>query len=247
MLLNLDRELFFLLNGSDSLILDNVWWTVSQTWTWLVFYAVLLFVILRRSGGWQTALAVVLAIALCVFLSDRISSGIFKPLFERWRPSRDPVIGPLVDIVNGYRGGRYGFCSSHAANTFGLATLLTLMLTSRFRRNAHHPVQTLPLSSTSSQGKGFRWGLLCFFIILWGWALANSYSRIYLGVHYPGDVLCGALVGVFSAWVCWWLLLWADGRWGVRVRLMRFSSADFYWLAGSVIASFLVGLVVNSF
>lgn len=225
MLSSFDREIFFLLNGSDSLLWDGVWWTVSQTWTWLLFYIVLLYIIIRYSGGWRTTLAIVSAIALCVLLSDRISSGIFKPLFERFRPSRDPEIASLVDIVNGYRGGRYGFVSSHAANTFGLAMFFSLFLN---YVTCHSPLAT------------YTRRLLLIFI--WLWALFNSYSRIYLGVHYPGDILGGALVGMFSGWLCWSLLRWIECRWNQTIRLkeIQFPASAFVWILVCLIATMLM-------
>lgn len=220
-LLQFDCNLFFLLNGSDSIFWDGLMWNISQTWTWFFFYTVLLVAIIRHSGGWSTALGVVLAIALCILLSDRISSGIFKPLFERWRPSRDPLIGPLVDVVNGYRGGKYGFCSSHAANTFGLATLLVLSI-------------KVP-SRNSILLIGFR-------VALFLWAALVSYSRIYLGVHYPGDVFCGALVGIFSAWLSWTVLKWSSHRWGNRLKVKGAISLPplaILWIVGSMALTFL--------
>jgi undecaprenyl-diphosphatase len=87
-------------------------------------------------------------------------------LVERLRPSHDPVIGNQIHIVNNYRGGLYGFISSHAANTFAIAVFLALL----FKRKV-------------------------FTISIIIWASIVSFSRIYLGVHYPGDVLCGAILG----------------------------------------------------
>ena len=105
-------------------------------------------------------------VGLVILLADRISSGFFKPFFHRFRPTHDPEIMGLVDVVNGYRSGKYGFLSGHAANSFGVITFVSLLI----RR------------------KGFTFALII-------WAALNCYSRIYLGVHFPGDILCGTLLG----------------------------------------------------
>lgn len=110
-----------------------------------------------------------------------------KPIFERVRPSRDPALEGMVHIVNGYRGGLYGFASSHAANAFGVATFVYLMLPERK-----------------------------YFIWLFFWAALVSYTRIYLGVHYPGDILAGAIVGVLCAILAVKVTQFSIGKWQER-------------------------------
>lgn len=120
---------------------------------------------------------VVLAMVLMIVLSDQVSSSVLKPLVERLRPTHDPSMCGKIHTVNDYVGGLYGFVSSHAANSAALALFLILWTRSR---------------------------LVTFTFI--GWACTMAYSRVYLGVHFAGDVLCGALVGVFSAIVAFKLL-----------------------------------------
>lgn len=160
-----DRNLLLDWNGSDSLFWDGFMWVATSTYIWIPLAIVLLYVILKNNKGWE-ALYTILAFALVITLADQISSGICKPFFHRFRPTQDPEIMYLIDVVNGYRGGRYGFISSHAANTFGVAVFVSLLI-----RN--------------------KW--LTFMLV--SWAVLNSYSRIYLGVHYPGDILFGTLNG----------------------------------------------------
>ena len=117
-------------------------------------------------------LVLLLMVALVIVLTDGITSTICKPLFARFRPTHDPDIMYMVDVVNGYRAYKYGFMSSHAANSFGLAMFVMLLVKNR---------------------------LLSISLI--AWALINCYSRIYLGVHYPGDIICGILVGILSGLV----------------------------------------------
>ncbi len=163
-----DQQLLLLLNGSDSTWLDNVMWAVSRTGTWIPLLLVLIFLVWRAYGV-RHFLLFFLIFGLTILLADQLSATLIKPLVCRPRPSRDEAIMQAVDLVRGYRGGGYSFVSSHAANYFAVATYISLIV----RRRA------LTIG-------------LCL------WAALIGYSRIYLGVHYPGDVLCGALLGVVA-------------------------------------------------
>lgn len=167
-LIKLDQQLLLLLNGSDSLFWDNLMTGITSTVAWLPVAAVLLYVIIKNNTMREVGL-IILFLALAILVADQFSSSFCKPYFSRFRPAQDPQLMYLVDVVNGYRGGRYGFISSHAANTFAVCIFLALLV-----RNA--------------------W-VTCSLVI---WAGLCSYSRIYLGVHYPGDILCGALWGLFT-------------------------------------------------
>ena len=170
-LIKWDKELLLALNGSDSSFLDGFMWIYTGMWIWIPLVLTILYVIIKNNKL-QEALVIFAMIGLVVLLADRISSGFFKPFFHRFRPTHDPEIMNLVDIVNGYRGGLYGFVSSHAANSFGIVTFLALL----FKR------------------KSFTYAIV-------GWAILNCYSRIYLGVHFPGDILCGTILGCLSGWL----------------------------------------------
>lgn len=164
-LIDIDKQVMLALNGSDSLYMDGVMRLFTTTTVWIPVALVLLFIVLKNNtprGSLLTVLAVVLTIVAC----DQVSSGLIKPIVARLRPSHDPSFMHLIDTFNGYHSGSYSFTSSHACNSFGIFTIIALLIRNR----------ALSLS-----------------LLLW--ACINSYSRIYLGVHYPGDILCGALLG----------------------------------------------------
>ncbi len=170
---DIDRQLFIWLNAFHKPWLDQLMYYMSEELFWLPVYLLFLWMILK-AYDWKVMLWSLLGIALVITLCDRISVELFKNVFLRYRPSRNLEIGPLVHIVNDYRGGLYGFVSSHAANYFGIATFLFLLLKNHFP-------------------KGVRW--------LWPWAALIAYTRIYLGVHYPADIAVGAALGVFIGWL----------------------------------------------
>ena len=174
-LIALDQQFTLSLNGSDNLFLDGIASVATSTVTWLPVGLVLLYVLFRNNSLRNVGF-VVLALGLCILLADQVASGICKPLFERYRPAQDPSLMYMVDIVDGYRGGRYGFFSSHAANTFSVAVFLSFLIRNR--------------------AAGFA---------LFSWALLNCWTRVYLGVHYLGDLLVGCLWGSLVAVIIYFL------------------------------------------
>lgn len=175
-LIQLDKQLLLWFNGSDSLFLDGLVETLTTATTWIPLYLGLFYLVLKNNDNVQKVLLVLGCAGLCVFLAGSLNDLFVKPWVARWRPSRDPEIAMLVDVVNGYRGGRYGFFSSHAANTFSLAIFFTLLVRSK---------------------------VLSVAMILW--SLLNCWTRLYLGVHFPGDILCGLLWGGVIGTGMWFL------------------------------------------
>ena len=175
-LIQLDKQLLLWFNGSDSLFLDGLVETLTTATTWIPLYLGLFYLVLKNNDNVQKVLLVLGCAGLCVFLAGSLNDLFVKPWVARWRPSRDPEIAMLVDVVNGYRGGRYGFFSSHAANTFSLAIFFTLLVRSK---------------------------VLSVAMILW--SLLNCWTRVYLGVHFPGDILCGLLWGGVVGTGMWFL------------------------------------------
>lgn len=164
-LISFDRSVFLFLNGSNSDFLDGIFLSITETITWIPLFLCMLYAVIKNNNTRRCLILLGLTVLLVV-ATDQFSSGLCKPLFHRLRPSHDPSMADLVDLVNGHRSGLYSFVSGHATNTFAIATFFSLIFRNR---------------KTS--------------IILFSWALISSYSRIYLGLHYPGDILAGAVSG----------------------------------------------------
>ena len=171
-----DKQLLLYLNGLNSDFGDILMWILSEKLTWLPLIIALLYVVIKNKG--REAILIVIGLALAITFADQISSSLFKPLIGRLRPSRDPFIMGDVHIVNGYRGGKFGFVSSHAANVFAVALFAAMLFKEKY-----------------------------FTGIILLWAVTVAYSRVYLGVHYPLDIICGGMVGALSGILAYWLYL----------------------------------------
>ena len=174
-----DKDFFLYLNGMHSPLWDYSMTLFTLTPTWLIFYATILIIIVKKHG--KKSLFIFIAIALLILCADQFS-GILKHTVQRLRPSNDPAFSQLVHVFF-KKGGQFGFVSAHAANTFAIATFTSLIF-----RNRNYSMFIFP------------------------WAIVISYSRIYLGVHYPGDVICGALLGIGVGFGIFKLLNYAESR-----------------------------------
>lgn len=144
-------------------------WVVSSAKTWIWLYLLLVVLLVYRYRNWKAMLLILVGFGIAVGLSDWTCSGLIKPLVCRLRPTHEPALDPLY-LVNGYIGGKFGFCSSHAANTMSIALLFSLLFRNKLAT-----------------------------AVLMTWVALNCYSRMYLGAHYPSDIIAGLVIGCLWA------------------------------------------------
>lgn len=169
---NLDQQLFIFLNQINSPFFDDVMRWITHRFTWIPFYIFLAYITYIKTGV-KHFLLILASAALLVTLSDQFSVHLFKNIFQRYRPCHNTFIQAHIHLINGC-GGLYGFVSSHASNTFAIAVFMGMMLKSFYPR---------------------------ILVLLLIWAALVSYSRIYAGVHYPADILFGAILGIILAFI----------------------------------------------
>lgn len=173
---DIDARLLLIVNGAHSPFFDSVMWCISGRWIWVPFYAVLAYLLFRRMS-WKRASICLVTIGLIILAADQTCATLIRPEIGRLRPANlNNPLSSFVHVVNGYRGGRYGFPSCHTANTFALAVFMSLVI--------RH-----------------KW----FTVMMFSWAFVVSYSRMYLGVHYFGDLFCGATIGSLFAVLFYYL------------------------------------------
>lgn len=182
--IDIDTSIFLYLNSLHNAYWDNFMMMFSGKLIWAPMYAAFLWMV-WRSFSWKAALTVTLMGVVLIALADQTCATLIRPYVERLRPSRlENELSDFVHVVNGYRGGLYSFPSCHAANSFAFAVFASLLMKRRI----------------------WTWFILV-------WALINSYSRIYLGVHFPGDLLVGAIIGTAVALVVYWAAWYISRRW----------------------------------
>lgn len=178
-ILDCEGDTFLLLNSYHTPFGNQFMWLFSGKIFWMplaVLFIVMLFY--KNKKHWKETLLILAAIVLVITLCDQFASGICKPMFTRFRPTHHPAFMDKVQIVFDYRGGRFGFISSHAANAFGFVTLTSLI---------------------------FRYSF--YSVMLYLWAIVNSYSRIYLGVHFISDIIAGIIAGLLFGWIVYKLFV----------------------------------------
>ena len=209
---DIDSDALMAVNGLHDVFQDAFWWMLTAKWSSILLVLALAWVLMHQNR--RHALLMLWMLAFTVLVADQVSSGLIKHLVERLRPTHDPSLENAVHVINGYRGGLYGFVSSHAANFFAVSTLTALIM--RYRVVA---------------------------IGLFTWALLQCYSRVYLGVHYPGDILGGIIVGVLVGWFIWFLMRWIERRWHFPAG--HYTRSDATIIVGSLAVTLLALLTAS--
>ena len=212
MLKAMDTMVFLTVNSHHNAYFDSVMWLVSGKLIWVPMYVSLFFVLLKNYS-YKVVFAILLAIGVVILFTDSFTAQVIRPWVCRLRPSNlDNPMSSMVHVVDGYRGGAYGFPSNHASNTWGLAFFITFL---------------------------FRRYKLTFFFFLW--ALLVCYSRMYLGVHYFGDLLIGGLLALAGASTVFYVFRKVSGD--TRLQKVKFI----YWPVWIGVATFLVIMVSSIF
>ena len=207
---DIDADALLAVNGFHDVFQDAFWWLVTAKWSSALILLALVWILLHQNR--RHALLVMAMLVLAVLVADQVASGLIKQLVERLRPTHDPSLESMVHVINGYRGGLYGFVSSHAANFSAVAILVSLVMRCRFVT-----------------------------VSMFGWTLLQCYSRMYLGVHYPGDIIGGLVVGMLAGWLVWLLMRWIQHRFNIPNGYYTRNSGIVITLAFAVT---VIGLII---
>ena len=175
-IIELDRELLSFFNQNDNLLMDGVIKTLTSGITWIPLYLSLFYMVVKNNETMGQIFFIVGGVLLSIMLSGGVDDLIIKPLVARTRPLNDLATKYVVDTVYGVSSNQFSFFSAHAANTFALATFMALLV---------------------------RSGILNFGLFVW--AAINAYTRLYLGMHYPSDILVGTLWGMISGAIAYFV------------------------------------------
>ncbi len=189
-LIELDKQLFIYLNGLGTETWDGFWMFYTTKFNWIPFYAVLVYLMYKRLNTKMFVLTLVV-VALMILFTDQVSNLFKGYFFQRLRPCHDETVMNLMRLVKSHCGGRFGYFSGHASNSMAVAVFTSYVLKSKYK-------------------------YLPYLMVVW--ALAMGYSRIYIGVHFPLDVISGATFGLFSGYLFYRLDKYLQGRFQLKEK-----------------------------
>lgn len=166
-LIDIDKGMLLFFNGGENMFLDRLVLILTMGYTWIPLYCALLYLVVRNNEKWTRIFLIIGAVGLGMLISNGLNGGFVKPFIGRLRPSVEPSLSGMVHLIDGYTGGGYSFFSAHACNTFTIAVFFSLLVRSR---------------------------MLSIFLFLW--AVLNCWTRLYLAVHYPSDIMTGIVMGM---------------------------------------------------
>ena len=164
-----DRQLLGVFNGNHSAFFDTLMATLTAGPTWIPLYIALLYLVVKNNETITQIMVILCSVALCLFITVFVTEGVVKPMVARPRPLVDPEWGYMWHVVGERKPNDFSFFSAHAANTFGIAVLLSLIIRNK---------------------------VFTFFMVTW--SLVNCYTRLYLAKHYPTDILAGLCFGALA-------------------------------------------------
>lgn len=211
--MNADVEILLWFNGSGSYILDGIVLTLTNALTWIPMYLAMLYVVIRNNETMAQIGLVVACVALALLLTGGVDNLLVKPYFQRVRPINDPEVSQYLYVLPGLYTKTYSFFSSHATNTFAVATFFSLLV---------------------------RSGRLT--VAMMAYAVVNCWTRLYLGMHYPSDILVGALWGILMAVVSYLVFLYLCRRLSLHTRFIsaQYTSSGYFTPDATIVVNIVL-------